>query len=122
MSEPTSEGKAQARGVLARLLAVFSDVRGGESRTVLLMSLNIFMVLVGGCVMVLIDDIDYLTAMSAVICTVMNIGPGFGGIGPSKNYGFISKPGKWFLSYNMLVGRLEVFSALVIFYPSFWRR
>jgi trk system potassium uptake protein TrkH len=83
---------------------------------------NIFMVLAGGCVMVLTDDMDYLTAMSAVIATLMNIGPGFGAIGPSENYAFISDAGKWFLSYNMLVGRLEMFSALVIFYPSFWKR
>jgi trk system potassium uptake protein TrkH len=83
---------------------------------------NIFMVLGGGCVMVLTDDMDYVTAMSAVIATLMNIGPGFGAIGPSENYAFISDAGKWFLSYNMLVGRLEMFSALVIFYPSFWKR
>ena len=83
---------------------------------------NIFMVLAGGCVMVLTDDMDYVTAMSAVIATLMNIGPGFGDVGPSENYAFISDAGKWFLSYNMLVGRLEMFSALVIFYPSFWKR
>jgi trk system potassium uptake protein TrkH len=83
---------------------------------------NIFMVLAGGCVMVLTDDMDYTTAMSSVIAALMNIGPGFGAVGPSENYAFISDAGKWFLSYNMLVGRLEMFSALVIFYPSFWKR
>ena len=83
---------------------------------------NIFMILAGGCFMVLSDDMDFTTAMSSVIATLMNIGPGFGGVGPSKNYAFISDTGKWFLSYNMLVGRLEMFSALVIFYPSFWRK
>ncbi|MFC1863626.1 TrkH family potassium uptake protein [Thermodesulfobacteriota bacterium] len=83
---------------------------------------NIFMVLGGGCFMVLVDDMDYLTGMSSVIATLMNIGPGFGAVGPSENYAFISDVGKWFLSWNMLVGRLEMFSALVIFYPSFWKR
>ena len=83
---------------------------------------NIFLVLGGGCVMVLTDDMDFVTAMSSVIATLMNIGPGFGGVGPSKNYAHISDAGKWFLSWLMLVGRLEMFSALVIFYPSFWRR
>jgi trk system potassium uptake protein TrkH len=83
---------------------------------------NIFMVLAGGCVMVLTDDMDYVTAMSSVIASLMNIGPGFGAVGPSENYAFISDTGKWFLSWNMLVGRLEMFSALVIFYPSFWKR
>jgi trk system potassium uptake protein TrkH len=83
---------------------------------------NIFMVLAGGCFMVLVDDMDYLTGMSSVIATLMNIGPGFGAVGPSENYAFISDVGKWFLSWNMLVGRLEMFSALVIFYPSFWKK
>ncbi len=83
---------------------------------------NIFMVLGGGIVMVLIADMDAITAMSSVIAALMNIGPGFGDVGPSENYAFISDAGKWFLAWNMLVGRLEMFSALVIFYPTFWRR
>ena len=83
---------------------------------------NIFLILAGGCFMVLVDDMDYVTGMSAVIATLMNIGPGFGAVGPSENYAHISGVGKWFLSYMMLVGRLEMFSALVIFYPSFWKR
>jgi trk system potassium uptake protein TrkH len=83
---------------------------------------NIFLVLVGGCFMVISDDMDYITAMSSVIAALMNIGPGFGAVGPSENYAFISDAGKWFLSWNMLVGRLEMFSALVVFYPSFWKR
>ena len=83
---------------------------------------NIFMVLLGGCFMVLIDSMDYVTAMSSVIAALMNIGPGFGDVGPSENYAFISDTGKWFLAWNMLVGRLEMFSALVVFYPSFWKK
>ncbi len=83
---------------------------------------NIFLILGGGCVMTLTDDMDFSTAMSSVIATLMNIGPGFGKVGPTQNYAFISDTGKWFLSWNMLVGRLEMFSALVIFYPSFWKK
>ena len=44
---------------------------------------NIFLVLLGGCVMVVSDDMDYVTGMSSIIATLMNIGPGFGAIGPS---------------------------------------
>jgi len=83
---------------------------------------NIFLILFGGCFMVLVDDMDCVTAMSSVIATLMNIGPGFGAVGPSENYAFVSDAGKWFLSYNMLIGRLEMFSALVVFYPSFWKK
>ncbi len=83
---------------------------------------NVLLILFGGCVMALLDGMDVLTAMSSVIAALMNIGPGFGDVGPTENFAFISDAGKWFLSWNMLVGRLEMFSALVIFYPSFWRR
>lgn len=72
--------------------------------------------------MVLVSDMDYNTAMSSVIATLMNIGPGFGAVGPTENFAFISDVGKWFLSWNMLVGRLDMFSALIIFYPSFWKQ
>ncbi len=83
---------------------------------------NILLVLAGGCFLVLTDPIDFLTAISAVIAALMNIGPGFGDVGPSNNFAFFSDTGKWFLSWNMLVGRLEMFSALVIFFPAFWKK
>lgn len=82
---------------------------------------NIFMILIGGCVLVLLESMDYTSAMSTIISALMNIGPGFGKIGPSHNFGSFTDYTKWFLAWNMLVGRLEMFSALVIFYPSFWR-
>ncbi len=84
--------------------------------------INIFMILIGGFVMTLTDNMDYTTAMSSIIASLMNIGPGFGAIGPTENFAFISDIGKWFLSWNMLVGRLEMFSALVLFFPSFWKK
>lgn len=84
--------------------------------------INMFMILVGGFVMTLTDNLDYTTAMSSIIASLMNIGPGFGAIGPTENFAFISDIGKWFLSWNMLVGRLEMFSALVLFFPSFWKK
>jgi len=83
---------------------------------------NMFLILAGGCFMVLVDEMDYVSGLSSVIASLMNIGPGFGTVGPAKNYAHISDMGKWFLAYMMLVGRLEMFSALVIFYPSFWKR
>jgi len=83
---------------------------------------NIFLVLLGGCVMAITDGMDPLSAISAPISALMNIGPGFGDVGPSHSWTGISDAGKWFLAWLMLVGRLEMFSALVIFYPTFWKR
>ncbi len=83
---------------------------------------NTFMVAAGGLFMSIVDGMDATTAVSSVIATLMNIGPGFGDVGPTENFAQISDAGKWFLSFNMLVGRLEMFSALVLLYPSFWQK
>ena len=83
--------------------------------------INIIWVLVGGGVMVILDEMDYFSSLCSVIATLMNIGPTFGEIGPTNNFYDISASGKWFLSLSMLTGRLEMFSVIVLFYPSFWR-
>lgn len=82
---------------------------------------NIVLVFFGGMVLVLVDNVDVVTGMSAVVASLMNIGPGFGDVGPADNFAFLSDTSKWFLAWNMLVGRLEMFTALVIFYPDFWK-
>ncbi len=83
---------------------------------------NFALIYGGACVVSLLDDVTIETAISSVIASLMNIGPGFGEVGPSENFAWFSPATKWFLSWTMLVGRLEMFSALVIFYPSFWTR
>jgi trk system potassium uptake protein TrkH len=65
---------------------------------------------------------DFETSVGAVAATLGNIGPGIGGVGPALNYAEIHTVGKWFLSFLMLVGRLELFTVLVLFSPIFWRR
>ena len=66
------------------------------------------------------NDLD--TSIGAVAATLGNIGPGIGKVGPALNFSEIHVAGKWFLSFLMLVGRLELFTVLVIFSPAFWRR
>ena len=65
---------------------------------------------------------DFDTSIGAVAATLGNIGPGIGKVGPSLNYAEMQVAGKWFLSFLMLVGRLELFTVLVLFSPMFWRR
>jgi len=65
---------------------------------------------------------DLNTSIGAVAATLGNIGPGIGNVGPALNYSEIHVAGKWFLSFLMLVGRLELFTVLVLFSPMFWRR
>lgn len=65
---------------------------------------------------------DPLTAISAVAATLGNIGPGLGSVGPMENYAHFSLPAKWVCTLCMLVGRLEVYSVVVLFVPEFWRK
>jgi len=65
---------------------------------------------------------DILTSLSTSLVTLGNIGPGFGKIGPSGNYAFYPSYIKWFLSFIMMAGRLEVYTVLVLFTPTFWKR
>lgn len=65
---------------------------------------------------------DFNTSVGAVAATLGNIGPGIGDVGPSLNYADIQVAGKWYLSFLMLVGRLELFTVLVLFSPIFWRK
>ena len=65
---------------------------------------------------------DMESAMGAVATSLGNIGPGLGNVGPAENFLHVSAPGKWFLSFLMLLGRLELFTILVLFSPSFWKQ
>lgn len=64
-------------------------------------------------------DLDYITAFSATAATLNNLGPGLGAV--AGHYGDISPAAKWILCYAMLLGRLEIFTLLVLFTPTFWR-
>ncbi|HKK67385.1 MAG TPA: TrkH family potassium uptake protein [Bacteroidales bacterium] len=66
--------------------------------------------------------LDFESAMGAVAASIGNIGPGIGDVGPVENYANISDVGKWFLSFLMLIGRLELFTVLIIFSPAFWKK
>ncbi|MFO7614336.1 MAG: potassium transporter TrkG [Bacteroidales bacterium] len=66
--------------------------------------------------------LDFETAIGATIATLGNIGPGIGEVGPTGNYAFIPTPGKWFLSLLMLLGRLELFTLLILFSSAFWKK
>ncbi len=66
--------------------------------------------------------LDVVTAGSSTLACLSNIGPGIGGVGPFDNYAFIPAAGKIVLCLLMLLGRLEIFTVLVLVLPSFWRK
>ena len=73
-----------------------------------------------GTIVISIEGFDLITSSSAIIASLGNIGPGFGLVGPTQNYGQFSNFSKIFLSFLMLLGRLELFSVLMLFNPKFW--
>jgi len=62
-----------------------------------------------------------LTAIGSVATALGNVGPAIGSVGPVDNFAQIPNAGKWFLSFLMLLGRLELFTILILFTPYFWR-
>jgi len=65
---------------------------------------------------------DVITSFTTALATVGNIGPGFGMVGPTENYAFYPDYVKWALSAAMIIGRLEIYTILVLFTPSFWKK
>ena len=65
---------------------------------------------------------DLGTSFGSVAATLGNIGPGIGLVGPIENYAHIPDLGKWVLSFLMLIGRLELFTILILFSPGFWKK
>jgi len=69
-----------------------------------------------------ITGLDFLSAISGAATSISNVGPGLGEmIGPNGNFREVSDFSKWLLSFGMLLGRLELFAVLVLFFPSFWK-
>ena len=75
---------------------------------------------VGSVIMTLLG-VDFMTAIGSVAASLGNVGPGIGSVGPDATYSSIPIAGKWFLSLLMLIGRLELFTFLMILTPAFWR-
>ncbi len=80
------------------------------------------MLFVAGVIFLTITGIDLLTSFGAVAACIGNIGPGLGSVGPADNYAHLPSAAKWMLAFFMLLGRLEVFTVLVLFAPSYWRK
>ena len=66
--------------------------------------------------------LDLITAASCTIAAMGNIGPGLGDVGPLDNYAHIATAGKFILSFCMLLGRLEIYTVLILFSSNFWKK
>jgi trk system potassium uptake protein len=86
-----------------------------------------FMLIWGGSVIVitmllLLSGLDVITAFSATVATLTNLGPGLNQVGPGTTYQGLNDFETWVCTFAMLIGRLELFAVLVLFTPMFWRK
>jgi Trk-type K+ transport system membrane component len=80
------------------------------------------MSIIGMTVLLIFGGLDFISAVSAVVACMNNMGPGPGQVGPATNCASLNGYEIWVLSFTMLLGRLEVLSLLVLFTPQFWRK
>lgn len=78
--------------------------------------------ILGLTMLMLLSGLDILTAFTAVVATVNNIGPGLGQVGPSSSFGVLTDFQTWVCTVGMLMGRLELLGVMVLFLPQFWRK
>lgn len=71
--------------------------------------------------LMILAGLDPVTSFTAIVACINNAGPGLNLVGPSSNYSALSDLQIWICSFTMLLGRLEIFSVLILFTPAFWR-
>jgi len=98
-------GKAIARDITFNVLAF------------IMLYLTLFWV---GCAVLTWIGLDFESALGAAATAIANIGPGIGSVGPASNFALVPESGKWVLTVLMLVGRLEIFTVLILLTPAFW--
>jgi trk system potassium uptake protein TrkH len=75
-----------------------------------------------GTIALSLTGLPFKEALTGSMSAISNDGPGSGMIGPAGNYSAVTTAGKWILSTLMLLGRLEIYTVLIVFTPAFWRR
>jgi trk system potassium uptake protein TrkH len=103
-------------------LRVNRDVVPGKIITHVFNFLLLYLLLfVLGSVILAMMGLDFMTSIGAMATCIGNVGPGIGSVGPVDNFAWLPSHIKLFLSFVMIVGRLEIFTVLVLFTPYFWR-
>jgi len=90
----------------------------------MIMAFFLFYILIffAGTFIMTLLGLDFETAIGATIASLGNIGPGIGAVGPAENYSTLPGAAKWLASFLMLLGRLELFTVIILFSPSFWKK
>jgi trk system potassium uptake protein TrkH len=68
------------------------------------------------------SGLELVTSFSAIVATINNTGPGLGAVGPTGNFSVLTDFQTWVCAFSMILGRLELFTVLVVLTPAFWRK
>ena len=90
-------------------------------QNVIVFVLLYFLIFAGLSLILLTQDMDLISSTSAVVASLSNIGPGFGSVGPAMNYAGLTIFTKILLSFTMILGRLEIYTVLILITPIFWK-
>jgi len=90
--------------------------------TVVIFIVFYFIIILTGWTILLFLGVGFTESVSTVISSIGNVGPGLGAFGPAYSWNALPDAAKWVLSFLMLIGRLELFSVLLLFYPNFWKK
>ena len=93
---------------------VISSIWGFFLLWLMLLTVSAFLVAATG--------VDVVTSFASALACIGNIGPGIGMVGPTDNYAFLPPLAKWVLVFCMLLGRLEIYTVIILFVPEFWRK
>lgn len=96
-------------------------VRTRIARHIYVFLMVYLLIFILSCLVVSMMGLDFMTTLGAVATSLGNVGPGLGKVGPVDNFAWLPEQVKLFLSFIMLLGRLELFTILVLFTPYFWR-
>lgn len=99
-----------------------SAVRGRVTFNIMAFVIIYFLIFVFSSLTMSLLGEDFITAIGVAASCLGNVGPALGSAGPVNNYADLSEAGKLFLSFIMLVGRLELFTVLILFTPFYWRK
>lgn len=110
---PRAVYNVRIAGQVAPQSILFAVLAFGFMYMVSIVSLTLLMTFTG---------LDIVTAFTAIVASINNTGPGLGEVGPSTTYEILSDFQTWICTFAMLLGRLEIFTLLVVLTPAFWRR
>lgn len=97
-------------------------VSGDVVLRVLAFAFAYVVLIVISCLVLMLDGLGFEESIGAAVSAISNVGPGLGKLGPVDNFSEVPVVSKWFLSFLMMTGRLEIFTVLTLLVPGFWKQ